>query len=46
MITLREKDLRRLNVLLRLPGRQVDGLSEADSNTLLDDLYFAVLGET
>ncbi len=46
MMTLREKDLRRLNVLLRLPGRQVDGLSEAEWNALLDDLYFAVLGET
>ena len=45
MITLRANDIRRLNVILRLPSVKVDALDEAGWNRLLDDLYFSVFGE-
>lgn len=45
MMTLRAHDLRRLNVILRLPWVDVATLNDGQWGTFLDDLYFAVFGE-
>ena len=45
MITKRAHDIRRLNILLRLPVVNVAALNNDAWNLLLDDLYFAVFGE-
>ena len=45
MIQGRANDIRRLNVILKLPAIDVEALNEDKWNAFLDDLYFAVFGE-
>jgi hypothetical protein len=46
MTKARTAGIRRLNILLKLPGVNVFPLNEREWNALLDDLYFAVYGRT